>query len=154
MMQQAEAAKAKMYQVSGNNVQQGRLNPLLHSVVVDEEYAIIGAHVDESIHRKIKNEEFIDFAKLLPRDKIGIEQDKRLEIVTKNGQTFFQPISEREGISISRVFRWDQAFCIFSAIYTESFPSRANELLQYCHIIHHEMRLFIWENVYASDIDF
>ena len=40
-----QQAKAKMFQVSGN--------PLFHSVLVDKEYAIIGAHVDKNLRCKI-----------------------------------------------------------------------------------------------------
>ena len=152
MICQAEGAKARMYDITGN--EHNDQNPLFHSVVVDEDYAIIGVHLDDNLRKKIIQGEFVDFSKLIPKDKIVTEADRRLEIVTKNGQTFFQPITERERVDISSLYRWDQAFRIFSAIYNEVHPHRATELLQCSHIIHHAAQIFVWDNVYAYDIDF
>ena len=149
MIQQAEVAKAKMFQVPGNVN-----NQLVHSVLVDEEYAIVGSHLEESLRRKIVCHEYMDFSRLLPRDRIVREADKRLEIVHKDGQTFFRPVSERESGGITGLYKWDQAFRIFSSVYTEVFAHRASELLQYSHIIHHTSHLFTWDNIYAYDIDF
>ena len=122
--------------------------------MVDEDYAIVGVHIDENMRRKIINGEFIDFAKLIPHDHVAAESDHRLEIVHRDGQTFFQPVSEREMVGINSIFKWDQAFQIFSTIYNEAHPLRATELLQNSHIIHHASQLFAWDNIYAYDIDF
>ena len=86
MICQAEGAKARMYDITGN--EHNNQNPLFHSVVVDEDYAIIGVHLDDNLRKKIIQGEFVDFSKLIPKDKIVTEADRRLEIVTKNGQTF------------------------------------------------------------------
>ena len=148
-VQLAEAGKANMYAVKGNN-------ELFHSVVVEEDYGILASHVDELTKRKIVNGEFVDFAKLIPNDRVSMEtsRDCRLEIVSKNGQTFFQPVAERELSGITGIGKWDQAFRIFSAIYNEAHPLRAIELLQYNHTIHHAAQLFAWDNVNAYDVDF
>ena len=122
--------------------------------MVDKEYAIIGAHVDKSIRKKIIVGDYVDFSRLISHDRLIQENDKRMEIVSKNGQTYFQPVSERETGNINSLVKWDQAYRVFCAIYTEIHPNRANELLQYSHIIHHAANLFIWENVYAYDMDF
>ena len=127
---------------------------MLHSVVVDEEYAIVGAHIDENLKRKIISGDYVDFARLIPRDSVSMEADKRLEIVSRNGQTFFQPMVKREGVGINNIFRWDQAFRVYCTLYTEIHHHRAPEMIQYSHIIHHANQLFIWENVYAYDVDF
>ena len=100
-----------MYNITGND--QNDQNPLFYSVVVDEDYAVIGAHLEDNLRQKIVQGEFVDFSKLIPKDKILAETDHRLEIVTKNGQTFFQPVTKREGVGITSLFRWDQAFRIF-----------------------------------------
>ena len=108
MIRQAEAAKAKVFQVSGKK---NFDSTLMHSVVVDEEYAILGANIEESLHRKIVSNEYVDFARLIPRDRIATaDSEKRLEIVYKDGKTFFQPISERDTTVINGIYRWDQAF--------------------------------------------
>ena len=146
MVQQAEGAKAKMFQVSGN--------PLFHSVFVDKEYAIIGAHVVENQRCKIIAHKYIDFGGLIPREKVTSKGDKQLEIVHKDGQMYFQPIAECENIGINSVAKWDQAFRIYCTVYTETHSHRTPKMLQYSHIIHHTAQLFVWDNVYAYDIDF
>ena len=80
MVQQAEAAKARMYEVSGKdlnfNNEKNANNPLLHSVMVYEEYAVIRIHVDELFKKKIQSGDYVDFAKLLLKDRVSVEQDK------------------------------------------------------------------------------
>ena len=126
MVQQAEAVKAKIFDISGRHdyanyyENQKEQNLLLHSVVADDDYAIVAAHVDESLKRRIIEGEYVDFSRLVPRDRVSLEADKRLEIVTKNGQTYFQPIVEHEGIGINNIYKWDQAFHIFRTIYTKA----------------------------------
>ena len=158
MVQQAKAAKAKIYKMAGKeqNVYQTneKNNQLLYSVVVDEDYAALGAHIDELLCRRIIAGEYVDFSRLIPKDRVSLEADKRLEIVSKNGQMLFQPAVECKGIGITNIFRWQQAFRVYCNIYTEIHAHRAPEMLQYSHIIHHANQLFVWENVYKYDIDF
>ena len=69
---QAELAKARIYEVPGIDnvsVTQNDFNELLHSVIVDEGYFSIEAHVDESVKRRIMSDEYVDFARLLPRGR-------------------------------------------------------------------------------------
>ena len=91
MVQEAEESRAQMLPVSGNENQ--GLVPLsfIYSAYVDEEYLVMGSHVDETTVKKIENHEFVDFAKLLPRDRIRGEDDdsQRMELVNCNGMTFW-----------------------------------------------------------------
>ena len=154
MIRQAEAAKATMYEVSGeNNLFSG--NELFHSVLVDEDYSIIGNHLDESTKQKIIEGAYVDFVKLIPRERINVTEDqKRMEIVVRNGQTFFQPVAERENVSINSINKWEQAFRVYSTIYAGHYPRRSTELLQYSHIIHYACQYYSWDNVYSYDKDF
>ena len=70
----------------------------------------MGAHLDESLKCRIIVGQCVDFSKLIPRDRIQMESDKRLEIATHNGQTFFQHIVKREGIGIGSIYHWDLPF--------------------------------------------
>ena len=161
LVRQAEANKAKILEVSGeinsdnedlqvrNNVSVHRHHPSL----VDEDYLVVGGHVDELTRLRIENGEYIDFARLLPRDR-QIEEDNRMEIVNQNGRTFFVPATGSESGSITNFSRWEQAFRVFSNVYTRRFPERSAELIQYNHIIHTAALTFTWENVYLYDRDF
>ena len=46
-----------------------------HPSVVDENYLVIGNFVDEHIKLRIENGEYVDFSRLLPRDRLVIEED-------------------------------------------------------------------------------
>ena len=65
MLHEAKATKARIYEV------RGRADPSLNSVTLDNDYLVIGSHVDETIRKKVASGEYIDFAKLLNKDKIG-----------------------------------------------------------------------------------
>ena len=86
IIREAEACRMKMFPVKGN--------PNHHSII-DENYVSIGLHVDAGLHAKIKEGEFVDFSRLLPKDKPSTE-DHRMELVIKGGQTFFVPVADCE----------------------------------------------------------
>ena len=104
---EAEASKARMFATPGNPdnlvnwsiVNPGCNQPELmqpnpmqqYSSVVDENYLVIGAHLDIAIQNKIVNNEYVDFSRLIPKDRIAKEEDHRMEIVNRGGQTFFCP---------------------------------------------------------------
>ena len=135
-------------------------NPLnderVRSTDVDENYLVIGAHVDPTIQQKIVNNEFIDFAKLLPKGRFeGVHEDEsKLELVTRGGSTYFVPAGDRKNSSISSFAKWEQAFRVFSNIFTRVYPGKATELIQYNHIIHLAASTYIWDNVYMYDKEF
>ena len=120
--------------------------------MVDEDYLLVAAHVDEGTQRKIANQEYVDFAKLVPRDRVLSEEDSRLESVNRGGHTYFVPASaSSELTTISNFSRWEQSFQVFATIYTNYYPARASEHIQYNHLIHTASLSFSWENVYAYD---
>ena len=124
-------------------------------MLVDEDYLVVGNYVEEHIRQRIENGEYVDFARLLPRDRLLMEEEGRLEIVNRNGRTFFVPATDSTDTGgISNFSRWEQAFRVFSNIYTRRFPGRAAELIQYNHIIHIAALTYTWENIYLYDRDF
>ena len=72
MIQESEASKARMYTTPGNaplinselNIETNQVSPLTqhYSSMVDENYLVIGSHLDGSIQNKIFNSEYIDFS--------------------------------------------------------------------------------------------
>ena len=149
----AEMVKAKMLPNPP-----GRHNPnntpMVHCSVssIDEDYLVVGGHLDESMQAKIKIGEYVDFGKLLPRDKILSDNESRMELVIKNGKTYWSPVSD--SIVINGFSRWEQVFRIYTNIYTKEFPHRLSELIQYNHIIHSISSQYVWDNVYAYDKEF
>ena len=165
MIREAEASKVRMIDVQGKS-DVGKFVPLktmeayFHSSMVDEQYSTIDAHVDDVTCRKIENSEYVDFARLLPRNGRsgpGIEmndEDQLMEMINRNGRTFWVNAANRESGNISGFGRWEQAFRVFTNIYTSKYPSRAAELVQYNHMIHWASTTYAWDNVYHYDKEF
>ena len=170
VIREAEASKARLFATKGRQNQNfltvpGMVNWVennaeredmaVRSADIDKRYLVIGAHVDPMIQQKIINNEFVDFSKLLPNNRFnGNEEENRLELVTRNGSTYFVPASDRDSTSITSFAKWEQAFRVFSNIYSRAYPGKAMELIQYNHVIHVVASTYIWENVYRYDKEF
>ena len=170
IIRQAETNKANLYATPGiNNVSVppnldwlkgvglvDRQNNAAHAAAsLDENYLVVGSHIDATLQQKIIHNEYVDFAKLLPKNgRIAGEEDHRMELISKGGYTYFVPVSDRETSSINGFSKWEQAFRIFSNIYTRAYPHKAMELIQYNHIIYTVATTYVWENVYKYDREF
>ena len=152
VIKDAERSKAKLYEVPGKVISQGY--PNIDSIaLMDNEYQMIGSHLDKQIKRKIQCFEYVDFSKLVHRNK-SFSDDQRLELISKNGMTYLSPMSERKAVNINSYLRSEQAFIVYSNVLTECFPQKATELLQYNHTIHTASMSYIWDNVYHYDKEF
>ena len=166
LVRQAEASKARILELPGNELDNQNLQvverspqacaPPQQHFVVDENYLVVGNYIDDNIRVRIENGEYVDFSHLLPRDRIQMEDDSRMEMVFRNGRTYFVPANTNTGpdSSINSFSRWEQAFRVFSNIYTNRYPHRSSELIQYNHIIYTASMVFTWENVYLYDCEF
>ena len=134
LIRDVEVSKARILEVPFN---EKILNKAyLHPLLLDEDYLVIGGFVDQSTREKIGNGEYIDFSKLIPKDHVTSEEDNRMEMINKGGMSYWVPVSDREVSSINGFNKWEQAFRVFSNIYTSYHPDRAGELIQYNHVIH------------------
>ena len=61
-------------------------NQFMRTAIMDEDYLIVAAHVDENLERRIRNGEFVDFTRLLPRDRVQMQQDNRIELINQDGK--------------------------------------------------------------------
>ena len=112
-------------------------------------------HVDQGLQDKIKRGEFVDFAKLLLRECV-LDDEGRMEMVVRDGQTIFVPARDKEGITggVTSLHKWEQVFRVYSNIYLTQNPARATELVQYNHKICTASSSYLWENVYTYDREF
>ena len=164
LINEAESAKARIYEVPGKDnsfefddnyeMQLKNYRKSVTTLEMDEDYQMVAAHVDGRLRSMIVNHSYIDLAKLLPRNRLGSfdEDAQTLQLVNRGGAAGFVSLSEKAGV-INNYAKWEQAFRIFSDIYTNSYPSRATELIQYNHTIHTASQSYIWENVYLYDIE-
>ena len=163
IVRQAESAKNRMLEVPGmeslcirGNAATGGHNNvnLLHSVIVDEDFSVVDAHIDDCTRHKIENTQYVDFARLLPSDKILQEENPALRLVSRNGELGVVTAADKDLGVINSYSMWNQAFCVFTNIYTSRFPYKAVELTQYNHVIRTAASTYKWSNVYRYDIDF
>ena len=165
IIKQVETSRARMFTTPGNEniidefLNESRQNDNMNYrsiAMMDESYLFIGNHLDKGIVDKILNQEYVDFAELLPKVRGASvhEDDHRMELVRKGGSTFFVPVTDRESTQISDFGRWEQAFQIFSNVYTTKYPNKAPELIQYNHVIHTASLSYTWDNVYHYDKEF
>ena len=91
------------------------------SAMMDEDYLFIGGHIEEAMKAKIINGEYVDFSKLLPRERMYSEDENKLELIIKNGKTFWVPASE--SVAINGFSRWEQAFRIYSNVLHQKVSS-------------------------------
>ena len=77
-----------------------------------------------------------------------------MEIVSRGSATYFVPVSDWDTTAITNFGKWEQAFRVFSNIYTRAYPGKASELIQYNHIIYTASCSYIWDNVYTYDREF
>ena len=124
-----------------------------HSAMLDEDYLLVGNYVDDTLKRKIGNGEYVDFAKLMPKEKAS-DEDHQMVLVNKGGYSYWMPVADREMTNINGYGKWEQAFHVFSNIYTAYHPTSSGELIQYNHIIHMASQTYHWENVYHYDKEF
>ena len=121
---------------------------------MDQDYIVIGAHIDKNTQQKIISGQYVDFSKLIPKDKILVEKDGRMQLVIKNGQSFWVPVSKSESVNINNFSKWEQVFRVYVNIYTKGNPDRAGELIQYNHVIHSISLSYVWDNVYTYNKEF
>ena len=160
LIKDAEVAKAKIYDVPGridSNIfcdKDNLTSQFMKSALMDESFLLVASHLDQNTHEKIIRGEYVDFARLIPRDRILTEEDQRMQLVMKGNESYWIPANQTENTSINSFSRWEQAFRVFSDVYTRAHPSRASELVQYNHVIHTAAMAYSWDNVYLYDKDF
>ena len=111
-------------------------------------------HVDPNMKAKIKKGEFVDLEKLLVRDCFKQQNNsrQRMELVNRGGEMFIMPVDS--GAKITNVRCWEQAFCIYAAIYSQANPHRSSEIWQYVFVINSAASTYTWENVANYDYTF
>ena len=95
-------------------------NDFMHLAIVDETYQQVASHVDLGTQAKIIEGEYVNLAKLVPKDKVMTNDDTRFEMRIKDGHSYWVP-ANNEGMAINNYSRWDD-------IYMRAHPTRSVEL--------------------------
>ena len=135
-----------------NNVEMAMKNRPLN--VTDDEFFHLTCHVDPNLKQKIERGEFVDLEKLLIRDRFHSASmgGQRMELVSRGGETYIMPVEK--DYKITNVRKWEQAFRIYAAIYSQANPHRSSEIWQYVFVINSAASSYVWENVASYDYTF
>ena len=124
------------------------------SGITDDEFFHLTCHVDPNTKAKIEKGEFIELEKLLVKDRFKQQNSsgQHMELVSRGGETFIMPVDS--GAKITNVRCWEQTFCIYGAIYSQTNPHRSSEIWQYVFVINSAASTYTWENVASYDYTF
>ena len=124
-------------------------------VLDDDDFFHVTCHVDAALRGKIEQGGFVELERLLPKQRgfFGMSnEENRMNLVQKEGNMYFVPAPSIN--HITGVRRWEQAFRIYAAIYSQANPSRAAEIWQYVHVINVAASAYSWDNVAYYDTTF
>ena len=120
----------------------------------DDNFFHVTCHVEPSLRAKIERGEFIDLERLLTKDtNFKVYDEKRIELVSRGGNTFFTLVSDHEA-KINGIRKWEQAFRIYAAIYMRANPHQASKVWEYVYVINTAASSFHWDNVAFYDSTF
>ena len=119
----------------------------------DDEFFHTTCHIDAVLKEKISKGQFVELEKLLQKKLQSGQQEGRLQLINKDGASFFVPPIDRD-TKIDSIKKWEQAFRAYTTIYCKSNPHRAGEILQYADVIHRAASIFSWDNVAKYDYVF
>ena len=137
----------------GNNVESAMKNKPVG--ITDDEFFHLTCHVDPNLKQKIEHGEFVELEKLLVKDRFkssGQDFGQRMELVSRGGETFIMPADRDQ--KITNIRKWEQAFYIYAAIYSQANPHRSSEIWQYVFVINSAASTYVWENVASYDFTF
>ena len=144
--------EAEQYRAAINEPPKGRSFNLCDNGLSDGDFFHVTCHIDENLKAKIQNGEFVELEKLLPKVKSRFSEGK-MELVNRNGATFFVPTDNQAG-KINSIRRWKQAFRVYAAIYSAAHPNQSVEIWQYVHVINTAASSYVWNNVSSYDYTF
>ena len=87
IIRDAEQARAEIFPVPGKN-SNWDLRNFCHTAVINETYMVVGSHVEETLYGKIQRGEYVDFGRLILKDRVLNEDDQRLEMIIWGGRTY------------------------------------------------------------------
>ena len=141
IIKEAEASKAKIFPPVGKPTDSN----FEFIALMDQDYSLVGNHLDDQTCQKIIRGDYVDFCRLLPKERISHEdKGSKMELVIKNGKTFWSLVSD--SVAITSFGRWEQAFRIYSNIYTKAHPQKSTQLIQYNHVTLGTMCMLTIEN--------
>ncbi len=96
--------------------------------------APLGADLPQVLRTKIIKGEYVDFGQILEKSEFRVDERKGVALTVNNqGNIIWQENNSKR--PINSIHSWTSAFLIFSSVYLEAHPGKAQDLLKYAHII-------------------
>ena len=170
---EAERFKASIEKPSGNN--ERNVDVLNESVLEliellkkkvdvdndnDDDFMHVTCHIDSNLRTKIGRGEFVELERLLPKTRNQVMNvsssgsNSEIQLVRRDGASFVIPETVSKENKITNIRKWEQAFRVYTAIYSEVNTERSAEIWQYVHIINTAAMSYTWENVAFYDYTF
>ena len=129
---------------------------ILRNFDQDDEFFHITSQIEPTLRSKIERGEFIELERLLPKDRAGrnSSDDINRQLISQGTNSFLEPPPTNKVGKINSIRKWDQAFRVYAAIYTNANPNRSSDIWQYIYVIHTAAAVNQWDNVYYYDINF
>ena len=130
---------------------------ILRNFDQDDEFFHVTSQIEPNLKSRIERGEYIDLERLLPKDRFSNNRssddlNKQLfQLITQGTNTYMSPPDPRGSNRINNIKKWDQAFRVFAAIYTQANPQRSSEIWQYIYVIHTAAAANSWESVACYD---
>ena len=153
---EAEKFKASVAPPKGKYFTDSEMEQLARRFDNDDDFFHVTCHLDSNLKSKIENGEFIELDRLLSKDRLstkGTDDGELLRLIRRDGQSFLSTTKGNDK-GISSIRRWEQAFRVYAAVYSEAHPERAAEIWQYVHVINTAASSYLWDNVSAYDVTF
>ena len=121
----------------------------------DDEFFHITCHVEPTLYAKIEQGEFVELDKLLPKLKNAMYGggEPKTELIFREGKPVIVPHIDKSRL-ITGVHKWEQAFRVYAAIYSQADPNHSAEIWQYVFVINHAASSYSWSNVADYDYAF
>ena len=84
---------------------------------------------------------------------MGANSEPKTKLVFRDGRLVFVPHVDKNRI-VNRVHKWEQAFRVYAAIYSQANPDRSAEIWQYVFTINTAAASYAWTNVAEYDFTF
>ena len=109
----------------------------------DDEFFHITSQIEPNLTQKIEKGEYVELERLLPNDRTARRNDeinKQLyQLITQGTSSYLEAPFPKTG-KINNIRKWDLAFRVYAAIYTNANPERASEIWQYVSMATNQQR--------------
>ena len=125
------------------------VTPQLTSSLSDVQHAAPFQDIPAQYVKDIHSGEFFELSKLLPRNLSALNEEDNL-VLTLDNSVVRVSKKAKTSTSIPDIEQWTTAFTTYMSVFTQKFPQRSQELLQYLSLIRYGARVHkgLWWAIY------